>query len=380
MRYRCGVLVVLYFHFTVSFVFCAPAPKSPPAPGTDVLLFVNGEKLIGHIERAGATSVVFKSDMAGEVTVKWSDIQELRSPNKFAAVPKNVKVRRSEDTQKLPQGAVSANANNVQLTTTPEATPQTIPVGDLSALVPEPSVEKAFQTGFTQGWVGGATAGISLTEATQKDQTFTAAVNLVRAVPSEDWLDVRSRTILDYNEAYSQITQPGAPTTKTSLFHADIEQDWYPSPRVFVFGQGMFDHSISQGLDLQQTYGGGIGWVVAKSATQELDFKASADYENQEFENSALNKSLFSSIFSETYIHKFAHGILLNEQGGITPAWNDTNAYSAFASAGLTFPVYHHFGLTVGALDNFLNDPPPGFKKNSFQFTLGATYSLSPPK
>jgi hypothetical protein len=70
------------------------------------------------------------------------------------------------------------------------------------------------------------------------------------------------------------------------------------------------------------------------------------------------------------------HGIVLNEQAGITPAWNNTSAYSAFASAGLTFPVYHRFGLTLGALDNFLNDPPPGFKKNSFQFTAGATYSF----
>jgi Protein of unknown function, DUF481 len=105
-------------------------------------------------------------------------------------------------------------------------------------------------------------------------------------------------------------------------------------------------------------------------------FKASADYIDQQFETSALNKKLFGSIFGETYVRKFAHGILLNEQGGITPAWNDTSAYSAFASAGLTFPVYHHFGLTVGALDDFLNDPPPGFKKNSFQFTLGATYAF----
>ena len=43
----------------------------------------------------------------------------------------------------------------------------------------------------------------------------------------------------------------------------------------------------------------------------------------------------------------FAHGILLNEQAGITPAWTDTNAYSAFASAALTFPIYHRFGFTL---------------------------------
>lgn len=66
----------------------AQAPNSGTKPRPDVLVFVDGEKLIGHLERASGSSVVFKSDMAGEVTVEWSKIQELRSPQKFAAIPK----------------------------------------------------------------------------------------------------------------------------------------------------------------------------------------------------------------------------------------------------------------------------------------------------
>jgi hypothetical protein len=252
-----------------------------------------------------------------------------------------------------------------------------MPVGDVSNVVDQAAFERAFErSSFLQGWTGGATAGVSLTEATQKNQTFTAAVALVRAVPAANWLDVRSRTIIDFTEAYGKLTQPGSPAVKTSLYHAGIEQDWYLTPRVFAFGHAIFDHSFSQGLDLQQTYGGGLGFVVFKRANQELDFKASADYIDQQFQISSFNKHLFASTFGETYLRTFAHGILLNEQAGIVPAWTDTSAYSAFASAALTFPVYHRFGLTLGALDNFLNSPPPTFKKNSFQFTAGATYSF----
>jgi Protein of unknown function, DUF481 len=356
----------------------ADKPKPPAKPGTDVLLFTDSEKLIGHLERADAKSVVFKSDIAGEVTVEWSKVQELRSDQKFAAIPKSVKLRGSEDISKVPEGTLSASAQKVEVSPSAAAAPQSVAVSDLAQVVPAPAFESAFHHSFLEGWTGGATAGVSLTEATQKDQTFTAALNLVRAAPGENWLDVRSRTILDFNEAYSQITQPLTPTVKTSLFHADAEEDWYLSPRVFVFGEAMFDHSISQGLDLQQTYGGGAGFVIVKSPKQEFDVKASADYIDQEFEDSALNKKLVGSIFGETYVRKFAHSILLNEQGGITPSWNNTSAYSAFASAGLTLPVYHHLGVTIGALDDFLNDPPPGFKKNSFQLTLGGTYSFHP--
>ena len=119
-----------------------------------------------------------------------------------------------------------------------------------------------------------------------------------------------------------------------------------------------------------------MGWVAFKREKQELDLKGSVDYIDQRFTISSLNKQLIGSTFGEAYIQTFANGIQLNEQASITPAWNDTSAYSALGSLALTLPVYHHFGFTLGVLDNFLNNPPPGFKKNSLQVTAGLTYSL----
>jgi hypothetical protein len=350
--------------------------ETTPKPGPDVLLFTNGEKLIGHLESASGSYVVFKSDMAGAVTVDWKNIQELRSPQEFAAIRKNTKLRRSEDSTTVAQGAVAMVNQQLEVQPT-KGSPQTIPVGDVGNVVDEASFQKAFRhANFFERWTGSATAGLSLTQATQKSRAVTAVANFVRAVPAVNWLSARHRTIFDFNEAYSKLTSPGSPAVKTSLYHISVEQDWYLSPRLFVFVGAGFDHNFSQGLSLQQTYGGGLGFVALKTDNQELDFKASVDYIDQRFETPGLNKSLIGSIFGETYLLTFAHGILLNEQAGITPAWNNTNAYSAFGSVALTFPIYHHFGLTLGALDNFLNDPPPGFKKNSFQLTAGATYSV----
>jgi len=38
--------------------------------------------------------------------------------------------------------------------------------------------------------------------------------------------------------------------------------------------------------------------------------------------------------------------------------------------------VHKRLSLALGSLDTFLNNPPPGFKKNSFQFTASLTYAL----
>jgi hypothetical protein len=252
-----------------------------------------------------------------------------------------------------------------------------MPVADVSNVVNAAAFDKAFRRqSFFTDWKGGATLGISLTEATQKNQTVSSALNLVRSIPAENWLDLRSRTTVEFAQAYGKLTQPNVPSVKTDLIHAGVEQDWYLNPRVFAFARAVFDHSFSQGLDLQQRYGGGLGLVLLKDVNDELDFKASLDYIDQRFQIPSLNQQLFGSSFSETYTKTFTHKILFNEQAGITPAWNNTSAYSAFASAALTFPVYRHFGLTISALDNFLNNPPPAFKKNSFQLTIGATYTF----
>jgi hypothetical protein len=189
-------------------------------------------------------------------------------------------------------------------------------------------------------------------------------------------MDPSTRTLLDFSAAYGKVSQPGLPDIKTAIFHADAEEDKYFSSRLFGFGQAAFDHNYSQGLDLQQMYGGGLGWTAYKTGAAELDLKAAVSYIHQGFSDSASNESLIGSTFAEIYTRKFQHGILLKEQFSATPAWNDTNAYFATASAGLTLPVHKRFSLALTSADTFLNDPPPGFRKNSFQFTAGLTYAL----
>lgn len=365
------IYALVFSMVTAMYLYGQAASKEP-----DVIVFKDGEKLIGHLVSAKGSSVVFKSDAAGEVTVDWNKIQELRSSEKFAAIPAGVELRGKQDINKVAQGTVTATDQQVQLNTGAPA-PQSMPTKNVAQLVEEANFQRAFtERGVFGGWIGGGSAGIAYTDSTQSSENFSGAVNLSRPVPGVDWLDPRSNTQLTFTGAYGKISEAGTPSVKTALYHAGFEQDFYANSRLFFFGQALFDHNYSQGLDLQQDYGGGIGFVVFKKPNSELDVKASLDYIDQRFAISSQNKSLIGSVFGENYTYKFAHGILFSEKGGFIPAWNDTSAYSAYANAALTFPVYHRLGFTIGGLDMYLNDPPIGFKKNSFTLTLGASYSL----
>jgi hypothetical protein len=355
----------------------AQAPAATAKPQPDVLIFTDGEKLIGQLESAKGDSIVFKSDMAGEITVAWSKIQELRTSRPFAVIGKNEKIRRHSDVSQVPQGNVAMTDQKIAIQPAAGA-PRSVPVADAGFLVAQPDFEKAINrnAGFLEDWGGAVTAGVSLVEATQKSETFTGGIALVRTEPTESWMDPSDRTLLGFSAAYGKISQPGVPDIKTAIDHGYAEEDKYFSPRLFGFGQATFDHNYSQGLDLQQMYGGGLGWTAYKTAGAELDLKAAVSYIHQGFGESAASESLIGSTFGETYTQKFQHGILLNEQISATPAWNDTSAYFATGSVSLTLPVHKRLSMSLASLDTFLNDPPPGFRKNSFQFTAGLTYVL----
>jgi putative salt-induced outer membrane protein YdiY len=346
--------------------------QTPP----DELVFTNGERLVGHLVRSQAKNVVFKSDMVGEVTVDWSKIQELRSNGQFALIQNGVTLRGSQDAAKVPQGSITVTDQRITITHT-AGQPQTVPVSDAAYVVSEASFQNALRhISFFEAWKGTLTGGVSIIRATQDVSAVNSNISIVRAVPLETWVDPRDRTIVDFSSSLGKLTQPNTPEVKTSIYHADAERDQYLTPRLYAFGQAAYDHNFSQGLDLQQTYGGGIGYTLIKTAAATLDVKGNFDYIRQSFQIASQNQNLIAASLMERYNRIMSHGIVVNQQLSFTPALNNTNAYSAFGSAGVTLPVYKRFGVSANLIDAFLNNPPPGFKKNSLQFTTGMTYTL----
>ena len=268
----------------------------------------------------------------------------------------------------------------------PRKAPIVVPVSNTDLIIDTPTFDTIVNRhpSLLQGWGGTASSGFSLVRSTQNSTTFNGAINLVRATPGVDWLPARTRSTIDYNQSYGTVTQPGVTSVKTNIFHADAERDEYFSPRAYVFADVAFDHNYSLGLDLQQAYGGGIGITVLKNAHRTLDFKGDAHYEKQAFflpvgaTAATPNDTLFGSTFSEKYLVYLAKGLVFNEFGSISPAWNQPSAYSAHVNATLGFPVYKGLGFNIGAIDDYLNNAPIGSNKNSVQYTTNLTYTIKP--
>jgi Protein of unknown function, DUF481 len=378
-------LVAILIFISSGSLFAADDKAQP-----DVIIFKNGDQLSGKFVQAIGDSISFHSDIVGDVTIKWSNVREVRTAQKLAVVEKNTQFKHHQIPPSVPIGNLSVTDDHIAVSGT-SATIAPIPIKSAKYVLDETTLNRQLrgEPGFFQAWNGAATAGVTLVQATQNQYSFNGAVSLARVVPTVSWLDPRNRTIIDYSQSYGKITQPSytdvngnfipSTFTKTSIFHADAQRDQYVSSRFYLLGQIAFDHNYSQSLDLQQIYGGGVGYTAIRTETQQLDLKATLQYERQGFFSSSTNQNLIGSTFGTDYTAHLPRKMVFAQQLLYIPAWNNTRAYSVAETDSLTFSAYKNFGFTLGTLDTYLNNVPltyPPTKRNSFQFTAGVTYTI----
>lgn len=360
----------------------------------DVLVFKNGDQLAGSLERGVGDSIVFKSDSAGEITVPVSKIKELRSNKSFAIIRKGEKQTKAAH----PAGTITFVDDSVTMTTATGET-ENVPVKELAFIIDQTTYNKEVvkHPGLLEGWNGSVSGGATLIRSTQTGTSFTAGVTLLRTIPTVAYLPPNNRTTINVQETYGKLTQPVIPqpappappvppsVAKTSIFHADAEHDIYFSPRFYALGELSYDHNFAQGLNWQQVYGGGLGWTPFQSPVQQLDLKADVHYEMQTFiqpnpitvtSPAVPDQNLIGSTFGEAYHRNLPGKIVFTESASVLPAFNNPEAYSAVAAAGLTLPTYKQISLAINGTDNYLNLPAAGYKKNSFQFVTAVVYTF----
>jgi len=412
------VCAIICLFLTLSLHALSDAPAKAPAKVAEkkdadpkeVLIFKNGDQLTGNLLNSTGTEVKFESEMAGVVTVSLDKIKELKSTRQFAIVPKDIKD--SRNSAMVPQGRINIKDDTIVVvplpadsSTTP-AVPNSmdqLPAQNQQAKIAAPTIPAdgrkevaASKVGFIvddhtyqeeihkkiewkDGWGGHITTASTMVFATQNSYLFLISVALQRSVPNVSWLDPKLRTKIDYTQSAGQTSQIGTPTTRTNIYHAAAERDKYVTPRRYFLVQTSFDHDSTQGLDLQQIYGAGIGATLFKQEHSEFDLTADLHYESQAFNSTAdvstLNRHLVGTSWTEAYTRKFGK-LQFDEKILANTAWNDESAFSASGTTSVRMPVYKKLAFSLAIIDNFQNDPQVGYNKNSFQFATGFAFNL----
>jgi hypothetical protein len=349
---------------------------APVSPSSDLLTLINGDTLKGRLMTGDAKGITFSSEGAGTLTIAWTYVKSLRVPESFAVLAKGVRVRQGRPNRKVPEGPLTVEGGTLSVSAL--SGPVRIPIATVLHLVDAKTYEKEVngQEHLWQGWSGSITGGASFVEATQSLETFNFGIALTRTIPTVSWLEPDDRTLLGFTSTYGTISQPNTPSISTSIYHGNAEQDEYFSRDFYALVQALYDHNSTTGLDLQQIYGAGLGYTVLRRPVQELNLTLTASYTDQQFQVSSANQNLVGATFTVTYFYKFPHNITFNENSYITPEFNNSRAWLAYLSAGLTIPVYDSLAFSLQAIDNYWNAPAPGFVNNSFQLNANLSYAI----
>jgi Protein of unknown function, DUF481 len=377
-----------------------PAVCQPPAgkPGvaqhrSDVIRFTNGDVLTGRLVRVIDGRITFDSTMVGEITVPWSKVETLDSDQPFAVMDKDQQLAKKTAAARIPVGPLHVEDGTIDLVTA-SGEKKTFPTNKTQYVVNAPVLHReiARRADLFYGWTGNINLGATLVQGTNTSQTYTGELALLRTLPTVTWLPAVSKTSLNLSGTYGLLTQPEivsngaivqAPSElKTNILHGDTEYDRYLSKRFFWLAAASADHNFGSGLNLQQTYGSGLGLTVVREPNQTLDLKANLHYQQQQFYNGVLSNlgtasvNLVGADINDTYRYMFDDGIKLNQTLTLSPSFNIRKAYSVNATSGILIPFYESLNFNVSATDNYLGDPPQGFRRNTFQFTTGFSYAF----
>jgi hypothetical protein len=314
--------------------------------------------------------------MLDQVKIPWTKIEELKTARPFVVV----------STAKPTQlGILEATPSAITVFTEKHIS---VPLEqDKTVMIVDPETYQASiatKPELWQAWTGTVSAGINIVEATQSAHSYTGDLALTRTSPRLAWLSPKDRTTLLFNGNFGKLSQPGEPTVRTDIYHGMVEQDEFFSPRYYAFTSATYDHNIAQGLSLQQAYGSGIGAKLLHSDTAQLELKGDLHYTRQDFDSSELisqpylasTDNLLASTVSVIGVRKFSNKLVWSATAAASPAYNAAQAFQASGGSSWSMPIYRTLSLNVGLIENYLNNPQPGFRRNSLQFTSGFQFAF----
>jgi len=158
----------------------------------DQVAFNNGDRLTGAILKSDARSLVIRTAVAGEVTVSWQEIQELRSD-----LPLHVGLADG----KMLVGRVTTREGTLEIATDSGATVEA-PKESIVALrndAEQLAYEKSQHRSLLRGWDGGLDAGLELTRGNSETRNFRLAFRAARRV-SRDKLTLYAESLYSIDD------------------------------------------------------------------------------------------------------------------------------------------------------------------------------------
>ncbi|MHC4483191.1 MAG: DUF481 domain-containing protein, partial [Planctomycetota bacterium] len=194
----------------------------------DEIHFKNGDRLTGKIQSLADGKLVFKSDVAGTMTVDLSNVQTFSSD-----AP--IKIHLKDGTV-LNQKVVGSEPNSFAIEQGEALVSQEFELAAISAInPPKPPVPK---------WSGDVSIGFTSTHGNTKTDTLTASLNLGKRTEKD-----RTKISGDYAKSEQEDPDTGEDTTTEDWWRLRGKYDYFFTKKLYGFLDGRYEKDAIAQLD-----------------------------------------------------------------------------------------------------------------------------------
>lgn len=333
----------------------------------DSIAFKNGDRVTGKILGANADSVSFRGNVTGDLSLAWNDIDHLTVASAFS-------LHLTTKATNLPAGATVATLGNDSLKISGAGATFVIKRVDIEATT-TPSDNGI--SAASSGWGGSLQSQNNLIHSTQKQVQLGATLHATHLTDSQTKFAHQMSTI-DLQANYSDSTKPSASPVITSLYAGGLQHNVYLTDKgsTYVYGLAGAYHNSSLGLDVEQEYGGGLGWK-GRYNRQLYGLLGDLRYMHEDLTSGIPGFGSPSLGASENYEFRFpwpkkGPPATFSERILFTLPFNETHALLNRGLTQLNIPVNTRLSFGVLFIDDYLRNAPKTSKQNyaNTQFTF----------
>ena len=334
----------------------------------DQVVLQNGDRLTGIIAKSDGTTLLIKTEFAGDVTVQWPAIQQITSTQ-----PLHVATQGG----KTVVGSVTT-ADGTLAINTPAAGTVNVPKAEVTALrsdSEQAAYEKSLHPTLWQGWTVGSNVGFALTRGNSQSKSLALAFTGDRKT-SNDRIALYTNTVYATNDLSTAVPHVTANATQGG---ARYERNF--TKRLFGFGSADFQTDALQMLNLRSVFGGGLGFHLINTSGTTLDFFSGANYTRENYV--ASDRNFAALTLGEELMHKLGASTVLTEKLYFFPDLNQTGNYRATFNFGTITKISKWLGWQNAFGDIYVTNPPAdpttGLrpKQNDIQLTTGLNVTFT---
>ncbi len=334
----------------------------------DQISLVNGDRLSGHIEKLDAGKLTIETDMAGVITLPWSNVGAIVSAQPLYIVMKNGEVF---------TGTIVNAKNGMRLQDTSHSF--VVPRDDIVTLrsfsqqfAYARAEERQLAPHFIDPWAGTVDLGLSLARGNAELTTYTVNANGTRSRP-------RTKLSLYFNSLYAMNNTEAPAETTANVRRGGARLEFNFNPRQFAFVSTDFEFDEFQRLDLRGIGGLGFGRHVFATKRNTFDLFAGATV-NREIYSTGLRRITGEALLSEESSHKINSIFTLQQKVAVFPNLTEHGEYRFSADSTAVTTLLKWLSWQVSISNRYVSNPVPGSGPNDLLVSTGFRLSLVPPK